>query len=183
MNNRVFASRVLAGVGLALLAVGMATQHVAAQSRATERFAAVDEAMYRPDFTLSTPDGELRSIDDWSGQVVLIDFWASWCIPCRREMPVFNELRARYADQGFEVVGLAADELDKVRQFLSEVPIEFPIVYGNVFEIMGISEEYGNSYGGLPFSAVIDREGYVRYTQKPGTVSFEDVEEILERLL
>ena len=154
-----------------------------AQSVGTQRFKASQEEWYRPDFTLETIDGEPRSIGEWDGQVILIDFWASWCIPCRREMPIFNELRQIYGGQGFEVIGLAADELDKVKQFITEVKIDFPIIYGDIFDVMDISKEYGNSFGGLPFSAFIDRNGNIRFTQKPGEVSFEEAEDILKRLL
>lgn len=153
-----------------------------AQERPRERFRAV-EAFARPAFTFNTVDDEPLSADAWAGKVVLIDFWASWCVPCRREMPEFNRLRAEYADRGFEVVGIAADELEKVQKFLSEVPVSFPIVYGDVSEVMEISEQYGNDYGGLPFSAFIDRDGNVRYTQRPGLVTFEDAEAVLETLL
>lgn len=156
---------------------------VEAQSLDTQRFKVSQEEWHRPDFTLQTVDGEPRSIGEWDGQVILIDFWASWCIPCRREMPIFNELREIYGEQGFEVIGLAADELDKVKQFITEVKIDFPIIYGDIFDVMDISKEYGNYFGGLPFSAFIDRNGNIRFTQKPGEVSFEEAEEILKRLL
>ena len=73
--------------------------------------------------------------------------------------------------------------VEKIREFLDEVPVDFPIVYGDMFDVMDISTEYGNSFGGLPFSAFIDRDGNVRYTQKPGEVTFEEAEEILKRLL
>ena len=177
MNKRRLPSR-LAGV---LLFAAAAT--AGAQDQDTERFAAETEARYRPDFTLATIDGGSRSVAEWDGQVLLIDFWASWCIPCRREMPTFNALRAAYGHRGFEVVGLAADTLEKVREFVAEVPVDFPIVYGDMFDVMDISAEYGNTFGGLPYSAFVDRNGIIRYTQKPGEVTFEEAEEILQRLL
>ena len=166
--------------GLAILA---ATAAGFAQDLDTERFSHVTNAPYRPDFTLSTVDGGTRSVSEWDGQVLLVDFWASWCIPCRKEMPAFNRLRAEYGERGFEVVGLGADSLDKVIEFLDEVPVDFPIVYGDIFDVMDISEAYGNTYGGLPFNAFVDREGIIRYVQKPGEVTFEEAEEILLRLL
>ena len=165
----------------ALLAIGVVS--ASAQDLDTEHFEAVDKDIRRPDFTLATIDGDFRSIEEWDGQVLLIDFWTSWCIPCRKEMPMFNALRATYRDQGFEVVGLAADEVEKVREFLDEVQVDFPIVYGDVFDVMDLSAEYGNSFGGLPFSAFIDRDGHIRYTQKPGELTLEAAEKILKRLL
>ena len=166
--------------GLLVLAVATLAD---AQDMDTERFAVATNAPQRPDFTLATVDGGSRSVSEWDGQVLLVDFWASWCIPCRKEMPAFNRLRAAYGDQGFEVVGLAADSLDKVVEFLDEVQVDFPIVYGDMFDVMDISAEYGNTFGGLPFSAFVDRDGNIRYVQKPGEVTFEEAEEILLRLL
>jgi len=180
--DRKFLPCCLAIVGAFVIA-GLGVTSVIAQDLDTERFSAVDGELYRPGFTLTTIDGESRSAEEWDGQVVLVDFWASWCVPCREEMPAFNELRARYGDQGFDVVGLAADELEKVKEFLTEVQVDFPIVYGDLFDVMDISAEYGNSYGGLPYSAFIDRDGNIRYMQKPGEVTFEEAEEILKRLL
>jgi len=177
MTRRVGHSR-----ALWLLALTASVPAAIAQEEPNERFRAV-EAYVRPAFTLNTVDNQSLSVDAWAGKVVLVDFWASWCVPCRREMPEFNRLRAEYADQGFEVVGIAADELEKVQKFLSEVPVNFPIVYGDVSDVMDISEQYGNDYGGLPFSAFIDRDGNVRYTQRPGLVTFEDAEAVLKSLL
>lgn len=181
MNRKILPCRL--AVAGAFVIAGFGVTSVTAQDLDTERFSAVDGDLYRPGFTLATIDGESRSAEEWDGQVLLVDFWASWCIPCREEMPVFNELRARYGEQGFEVVGLAADELEKVKEFLTEVQVDFPIVYGDLFDVMDISAEYGNSFGGLPYSAFIDRDGNIRYTQKPGEVTLEEAEEILKRLL
>lgn len=175
MNARV--SSLLAGLAVVAAAAGTA------QDLNTERFSYVTNAPYRPDFTLTTVDGESRSVSEWDGKVLLVDFWASWCIPCRKEMPAFNRLRAEYGERGFEVVGLGADSLENVLKFLDEVPVDFPIVYGELFSVMDISAEYGNTYGGLPFNAFVDRDGIIRYVQKPGEVTFEEAEEILLRLL
>ena len=164
-----------------LLAIGVVS--ASAQDLGTDYFKVVNNDIHRPDFALATIDGDFRSIEEWDGQVLLINFWASWCIPCRKEMPVFNALRAAYRDQGFEVVGLAADEVEKIRKFLNEVQVDFPIIYGDVFDVMDLSAEYGNSFGGLPFSAFIDREGHIRYMQKPGELTFEAAEKVLKRLL
>ena len=174
---------------LALLASGSGAQDSlidgmgSAAAGETERFIPVADALPRPDFSLSDLSGTPRSIDEWDGQVLLVDFWATWCIPCRAEMPTFNELRAKYHGQGFEVIGIAADDLEKVEQFLTEVPVDFPIVYGDVFDMMDLSAEYGNEYGGLPFNVFVDRQGNIRYVQKPGEVTLEQAEEILARLL
>jgi len=168
--------------GLWLLSLTASVPAAIAQEVPNERFRTV-EAFARPAYTLDTVDNQTLSAAAWDGKVVLVDFWASWCIPCRKEMPEFNRLRAEYADQGFEVVGIAADELEKVQEFLSEVSVSFPIVYGDVSDVMDISEQYGNDYGGLPFSAFIDRDGNVRYTQRPGLVTFEEAESILKSLL
>ena len=99
------------------------------------------------------------------------------------ERQAVEESFAKSVIWGFEVVGLAADDLEKVQEFLDEVQVDFPIVYGDLFDVMDISAEYGNSFGGLPFSVFIDRDGNIRYIQKPGEVTFEEAEEILKRLL
>lgn len=165
-----------------LLAIAASIPAAIAQEAPSERFRTV-EAYARPAFTFNTVENQPLSVDEWAGQVVLVDFWASWCVPCREEMPAFNRLRAEYGEQGFEVVGIAADDLDKVQAFLDEVPVNFPIIYGDVDSVMKIAAEYGNNFGGLPFSAVIDRDGNVRYVQRPGTVTFEDVEAVVRTLL
>jgi thiol-disulfide isomerase/thioredoxin len=141
------------------------------------------EPFDRPEFTLQSVDGEARSIDEWNGNVVLLDFWASWCIPCREEMPLFDALRSRFHEQGFEVIGLAADQIDPVLEFLRAVPVSFPILHGNVFDVMGLSAEYGNGSEVLPFSVLIDRDGRVRYVQQPGIVTYAEAEKAILTLL
>lgn len=172
-----------ASVLIGLIGLGVLVVSNAQTDAETERFLPVTELTQRPDFALPDLTGNERAMSEWDGNVVLVDFWASWCVPCREEMPTFNALREAYGDQGFEIVGIAADDLDKVEDFIAKIPIDFPVVYGDVFDMMDLSEEFGNYYGGLPFNVFVDREGRIRYIQKPGAVSYEEAEEILNRLL
>ena len=175
----------LLGFGLALLLAVRFSAGIAQTDTDTEtaRFIVAEPGSSRPEFTLPDLSGTQRSISEWDGKVVLVDFWASWCVPCREEMPAFNALRAEYGDQGFEIIGIAADDLDKIQAFIEQIPIDFPVVYGDVFDMMELSEDFGNYYGGLPFNVFIDRDGMIRYLQKPGAVTFEEAEVILNRLL
>jgi len=181
MKNKILSSCLLALASLVFLVGAANTQDIAGE--ATTRFSPVEGDQRRPDFTLTDMQGASRTMDEWDGQVLLVDFWASWCIPCRHEMPLFNELREKYGDQGFEVLGIAADDVEKVEEFLKEVQVDFPVIYGDMFDVMDISKEYGNSFGGLPFSTFIDRDGNMRYVQKPGEMSYEEAEEVLLRML
>ncbi len=183
MKNKTLTSCMLVIANLVFLACTSTAQDRTAVGAATSRFDPVESGARRPDFMLTDMQGQSRTMDEWDGKILLVDFWASWCVPCRREMPLFNELRAKYGDQGFEVIGVAADEFEKVEKFLAEVQVDFPIVYGEMFDVMDLSAEYGNSFGGLPFSTFVDRDGNMRYVQKPGEMSYEEAEEVLLRLL
>jgi len=183
MKNRILTSCTLALASLVFVAGASTAQEGVGIDAETARFYPVDGDTRRPDFTLTDMQGQSRSMDEWDGKVVLVDFWASWCVPCRREMPHFNELRAKYGDQGFEVLGVAADDVENVEKFLAEVQVDFPIIYGEMFGVMDISAEYGNSFGGLPFSTFVDRDGNMRYIQKPGEMTYDEAEEVLLRLL
>ncbi len=186
LSQKLFATATFKNVlvgGFLLAMIGVPQRLILAQGGETTRFVPVMTELKRPDFQLNDLGGSLHSIGEWDGRVLLIDFWASWCIPCRKEMPAFNELRAKYLGQDFEVIGVAADHAENVEKFLSEVQVDFPVLFGDVFKVMGISAGYGNNYGGLPFNVFIDRDGNVRYVQKPGEVTFEEAEEILKRLL
>ena len=183
MKNKIVASGTTLVLTLVFGIGVLVAQDDADPREETSRFIPVDGDARRPDFSLLDMQGETRTMDEWDGQVVLVDFWASWCIPCRHEMPYFNELRAKYGDQGFEVIGIAADDYEKVEEFLAEVQVDFPIVYGEMFDVMDLSAEYGNSFGGLPFSTFVDRDGNMRYVQKAGEMTYDEAEEVLLRLL
>ncbi|MEA3411229.1 MAG: TlpA disulfide reductase family protein [Pseudomonadota bacterium] len=135
----------------------------------------------RPTFTLPDLDGKPVSISRWDGSVVLINFWATWCPPCRREIPEFQQVRDRYSGRGFEIVGVAIDNRDSVVEFLEEIGVRYPQLLGER-EAIGISREYGNRYGALPYSVLVGRDGKVEFV-RPGELSGETLDAEVVKLL
>ena len=118
----------------------------------------------RPDYSLGRTDGAIVTAADFDGQVVLVNFWATWCAPCREEMPMLSELRQAYLGDGFEVVGIALDEVQAARDFVEELGIQYPNLVGST-DVMAAIRLYGNSTGALPYSVLIDRDGIIRWTR------------------
>lgn len=119
----------------------------------------------RPNYELRDLSGEKVSGETWDGKVVLLNFWAAWCPPCRREIPAFSEVREFYHEDGFEVIGIAIDDLDSVRQFLADTgSVRYPQLIGEEDATL-LMRELGNKSGGLPFSVLLDRSGAVRFTK------------------
>lgn len=130
---------------------------------APDREAAVPDK--RPEFKLPDLDGTMRHVGEWDGKVLLINFWATWCPPCVREVPAFMELQEEYGPQGFQVVGVAIDDVEAVREFAESVNANYPMLVGEEAAAR-ISEEYGNSLGALPYSVMVDRDGTIRFVQR-----------------
>ena len=141
-----------------------------------------DEAGLVHGFELTDLNGNTRHSDEWSGKALLINFWATWCVPCRKEMPALMELHEKYTDQGFEVIGIAADEQEKVAAFIEETMVSYPILFGEMSSVFDISENYGNAIGVLPHTAFVDRDGVIRHV-KVGEISEEEAEEMLLDIL
>jgi len=120
-----------------------------------------------PNFTLKSMNGKNLKLSEMTGNVVLINFWASWCGPCREEMPLLNALHKKYAPLGFTVWGVNVEEqLDGARGFLSNVPVDFPILLDNENKV---SKQY--KVVAMPTTVVVDRDGNMRYLHegyKPG---------------
>ncbi|MGI9305386.1 MAG: redoxin domain-containing protein [Gammaproteobacteria bacterium] len=136
----------------------------------------------RPDFVLPDLDGRNQSVNQWDGKVVLVNFWATWCPPCRREIPEFVDVREKYVARGFEVVGIAIEENhDAVREFAEETGVNYPLLIGAEPGVE-IARSYGNRLGALPYSVLFDREGTIRFV-RPGELSGETLEIELKKLL
>ncbi|MDD3448262.1 MAG: TlpA disulfide reductase family protein [Gammaproteobacteria bacterium] len=135
----------------------------------------------RPDFSLPDPDGTLHAASDWDGQVLVVNFWATWCPPCRREIPTFIELQQEYGARGLQFVGIAMDEADRVRDFATTLGINYPLLVGEQ-AVVDAARAYGNEAGLLPYSAVVDRSGKIVFTWA-GELTREQAEEVILPLL
>lgn len=138
-----------------------------------------DSRKRAPEFELKNNQGKLVKLSDFAGKVVLLDFWATWCTPCKGAMPWLNELAGKYRADGFEVVGISMDEegWDKVNPFLAKVPVTYPILMGN--------KRVGYLYGdvdSLPLAFFIDRKGRVAAIHL-GNASRKEFEKTIKALL
>ena len=135
----------------------------------------------RPDFSLGSTSGAILTAADFDGQVLLLNFWATWCAPCREEMPMLSDLHERLLPRGFQVVGIALDDVQQARDFLEEMNIHYPVMVGGA-DVMAVGVEYGNRAGLLPYSVLIDRQGIIRWTSL-GELETADLEARIEELL
>ena len=115
-----------------------------------------------PNFTLKSLNGKNLKLSEMTGNVVLINFWASWCGPCREEMPLLNDLHNKYQPLGFTVLGVNVEEqVDSARGFLKNFPVDFPILLDSSNQVSKLYDVIA-----MPTTVVVDRDGNMRYLHK-----------------
>jgi thiol-disulfide isomerase/thioredoxin len=114
----------------------------------------------RPLFALKDLAGTRHSISEWDGKALIVNFWATWCAPCRREIPLLNKIRKEYAANGVEVVGIAVDFADDVKTYASRFPIDYPLLVGEQ-EGLDAARAFGVATLAFPFTAFTDSRGRV----------------------
>ncbi len=119
-----------------------------------------EAATVLPDFVLSDLNGVPRPISDWSGQPILINFWATWCAPCRREMPLLQKLHEESGNNGLQVIGVAIDHAPDVSAFTMETGITYPILVGQE-DAIEVTDGFGLDFLGLPFTVLVDQDGQI----------------------
>ena len=142
--------------------------------RESQREAALDAAtggLWRRSF--ERPDGSALALSAWRGQPLVLNFWATWCPPCVKEMPEIDRFHRAFAARGWQVLGLAVDRPGPVREFLARTPVGYAIAMAG-FEGTDLSRQLGNESGGLPFTAVFGRDGRVLH-RKLGETSFDEL--------
>jgi peroxiredoxin len=113
-----------------------------------------------PDFSLKSPDGKLTSVKSWDGQSLVLNFWATWCAPCRREVPLLEGLSSQWARRGVTVVGIAVDHPDQVKSYAAELKIPYPLLVGEQ-DALDVAGALGVATPVFPFTVFTDRRGEV----------------------
>ncbi|MEO8418261.1 MAG: TlpA disulfide reductase family protein [Methylophilaceae bacterium] len=116
-------------------------------------------------YAASFPDanGTAQAISQWQGKITVINFWASWCPPCREEMPELSRLQDQYRDRGVIVLGISTDDIDKMREFAKTTKVSYPLLAGDM-EAMAIGASLGNDKGVLPYTVIIQADGGIANT-------------------
>jgi thiol-disulfide isomerase/thioredoxin len=117
-----------------------------------------------PEFQLVDRDGQLRSLQDWRGKSLVVNFWATWCAPCRREIPLLQQIARDRAAEGFEVVGIAVDFRDKVLAYADAMNIEYPLLIGEQ-DALDAAAAFGVEAIGFPFTIFTDNRGRIVIAQ------------------
>ena len=131
-----------------------------------------------PDFNLPQLNGQPLQLSSYRGKVVLLDFWATWCVPCRGEIPHFVELQQKYGDRGLQIIGVSMDDSpEPVRAFYQQFHMNYPVVMGNA----KTGELYGGVLG-LPIAFVIGKDGLID-SKKIGAADMAVLEREIQKLL
>lgn len=163
-------------LGAALFVAGCGAESSAVSSAPAAQTNNAPIAFNFPDL-----DGKLRHLTEWQGQVVLVNFWAPWCPPCRKEMPALMELQEKYAARGLTVVGIAIDTQDNAQAFADSLGINFPILLGEDGGLE-LAQTLGNKVGALPYTVLLDRQGHIAHTHR-SEITLQQAEQMVLPLL
>lgn len=142
---------------------------------------AAEPAQIRPDLQFRDLDGVTHKFSEWDGKLLLLNFWATWCTPCLKEIPLLVEAQNTYGAQGLQIVGLALDQPDAVRAFRDRLGMNYPLLVGESDIVSGM-DALGDTLGAFPFSVLIAPDGRI-LERISGDLSREELTELLGKHL
>ena len=116
------------------------------------------DAPIHPSFVLADMQGQQRDFSEWQGKHTLLNFWATWCAPCRREIPLLKAFQEEHGPNGFQVIGIAVDYVDMVISYAEAAEFNYPILIGQE-DAMAVAETSGIEFVGLPFTMIVTADG------------------------
>ena len=141
------------------------------------------QAVTRPVFTLPDLEGVEREFTEWDGNHRLLNFWATWCAPCRREIPILKAFQEQHGEAGFQILGIAVDYPEQVTQYAEQAEFNYPILIGQQ-DAMAVAESSGIEFIGMPFTMIVSRDGELMgaYIGELHQTHLDDIVTILTRL-
>ena len=134
-------------------------------------------AELRQDLPFQGLDGQIHKLSEWNGKLLLLNFWATWCTPCLKEIPLLVETQARLATRNFQIVGIAMDQAEPVRRYAERLKMNYPIMAGEA-DVVTAMDALGDTLGALPFSVLISPDGRI-LERISGDLSREELEALL----
>lgn len=171
--NKFFSTLIYLSV---LVMSGLGGYYVYTQTNRVESSVSTENSQSDPnqviDFRFPDLNGTDRTLADWPDKLLIVNFWASWCAPCLKEIPDFVTLQQQFSDQNVQFVGIAVDNRAAVEKFVAATPINYPVLIGD-FDALRLVKAYGNTSGGLPYTVFINTslEKVVYRHQGPLTLS------------
>ena len=169
MKNKIVQFIILISLGVLgyFLLFGQDTLLTLSQRMAVKK--ALEDINKAPDFTLTTMNDSIFTLSELEGKVVLINFWATWCGPCRMEIPEFNELQKSYHEKGLEILGISvSDNKKQLKNFAKSFVVDYPLLYGSARDINKVMRDYGGVYA-VPSSFLVGKNGSIVWSY-PGAI-------------
>jgi len=169
----------LIGIALGFAVLLTAVMHFAQPAQTESTPSSNTDALFAARFT--DAQGKTQPMTQWQHQVIVVNFWATWCPPCRDEMPELSALQEKYRDRGLVVLGISTDDVAKTRQFAQDMPVSYPLLASEA-DTMNLAATLGNDRDVLPYTLVLRRDGSVA-TRYFGRIDSQALESTLSPLL
>jgi thiol-disulfide isomerase/thioredoxin len=176
MNNKI-----LAGVAVVALVAGVVVAQFLQQPATESRSAVAPISGRVVEFSLPDTDGKMRNINEWQGKTIVLNFWATWCPPCREEIPLLVDTHEKFKKDGVVVIGVAIDKKEDITHFVDSFFINYPVLI-NEQENTRLMAQYGNRIATLPYSVIIDRNGTI-VARRAGAFHGKELSDLLVKIL